>query len=154
MTKFSASILAQARLEEAKYTTEIGGSRATHKPGPHESGDRGVRAPRSKEPAPDLGPLSYLAHLYVTLFLSLVTPPPLPSSFLLTQYLFSILLLLTPSPIPSIPCSPLALLLTSYPVSPPLIPLVPTSSPSSPSSPYPTSFPFFTLHTPLHLGSP
>lgn len=94
MTKFSASVLAQARLEEAKYTTGVGGNRTTHKPGPHESGVRGVRASRSKETAPVLAPLSYFAHLHVTLFHSLITPPPLPASVFLTPSL------------PSLCCSP------------------------------------------------
>lgn len=155
MTKFSASVLAQARLEAAKYTTGIGGNRTTHKPGPHESGVRGVGAPV-------LAPLSYFAHLHVTLFHSLITPPPLPASLFLTPSLPSLCCSPhLPSLLFRVPHFPFSFLL-SYLISPPLPsssphPIFPLFSPDPPyptssPSPYdPTSFSFFRPHTSLHL---
>lgn len=155
MTKFSASVLAQARLEEAKYTTGIGGNRTTHKPGPHESGVRGARASRSKETAPVLAPLSYFAHLHVTLFHSLITPPPLPASVSLTPSLPSLccsphllfLLFLVPLLIPYLSPLPASYLpsLLSLPPKPHLF--------SIPPPLYPTSFLVFRPHSSLHLDT-
>lgn len=164
MTTFSASVLAQARLEEAKYTTGTAGNRATHKPGPHESGVRGVRASRSEETAPVLAPLSYFAHLHGTLPHSLITPPPLPASLSLTPslpplccspHLPSLLFL-----VPHFPFSPSRLL--PYLHSPPfLTPLILSSRPSllipqtpSPLHPLLTPLPFLPSDlTLLHLDT-